>query len=43
MQFGQVVYGGDLVIPEGWDERGWTKRSERELLFWLAVDAVLEM
>jgi uridine phosphorylase len=42
VQFGQVVYGGDLVVPEGWDERGWTKRrAERELLFWLAVEAVL--
>jgi uridine phosphorylase len=42
VQFGQVVYGGDLVVPEGWDERGWTKRrAEREMLFWLAVDGVL--
>jgi len=41
VQFGQVVYGGDLVVPEGWDDRGWTKRAERELLFWLAVDAVM--
>jgi uridine phosphorylase len=43
VQFGQVVYGGDLVVPEGWDHRNWTKRTERELLFWLAVDAVLDM
>jgi uridine phosphorylase len=41
VQFGQMVYGGDLVVPEGWDARGWTgRRAERELLFWLAVDAV---
>jgi uridine phosphorylase len=44
VQFGQVVYGGDLVVPEGWDERGWTRRhAERELLFWLSVDAVLAL
>ncbi|HSV85406.1 MAG TPA: nucleoside phosphorylase [Levilinea sp.] len=41
VQFGQVVYGGDLVVPEGWDDRNWTKHSEREMLFWLAVDAVV--
>ncbi len=41
--FGQVVYGGDLVVPEGWDNRAWQeRRSDRELLFWLAVEAVLE-
>ncbi len=38
--FGQIVYGGDLVVPEGWDERNFTGRlSDRELLFRLAVDA----
>jgi len=37
---GQIVYGGDLVVPEGWDERAWFERkSDRELLFWLAVEA----
>ena len=37
---GQVVYGGDLVVPEGWDKRGWYDRtSDRELMFWLAVEA----
>jgi uridine phosphorylase len=38
--FGQVVYGGDLVVPEGWDKRAWHERvNDRELLFWLAVEA----
>jgi purine-nucleoside phosphorylase len=38
---GQVLYGGDLVIPEGWDEREWYRRgSDRERLFWLTVEAV---
>lgn len=37
---GQVVYGGDLVVPEGWDEREWNLRSsDREMLFWLSVEA----
>lgn len=37
---GQLVYGGDLVVPEGWDKRGWYDRtSDRELMFWLAVEA----
>lgn len=42
--FGQVVYGGDLVIPEGWDGREWHKRGDdRRLLFEMAVRAVQEL
>lgn len=37
---GQVVYGGDLVIPEGWDGRDWVARKDdRRLLFDVAVKA----
>lgn len=37
---GQVVYGGDLVTPEGWDGREWISRKDaRELLFNLSVKA----
>ncbi len=37
---GQVVYGGDLVSPDGWDFRGWVERGDvRTALFWLAVEA----
>ncbi len=37
---GQVVYGGDLVTPEGWDFRGWISRGDvRTALFRLAVEA----
>jgi uridine phosphorylase len=37
---GQLVYGGDLVSPEGWDYRDWIKRGDvRSALFWLAVEA----
>jgi len=42
--FGQIVYGGDLVIPEGWDGRKWSSRTViRRLLFDLAVEAVLQI
>jgi uridine phosphorylase len=42
--FGQVVYGGDLVVPEGWDGREWYDRSQdRQLIFRLAVDACLRI
>lgn len=37
---GQIVYGGDLVVPEGWDHRGWQGRTDdRHRMFWLAADA----
>ncbi len=37
---GQIVYSGDLVVPEGWDLRAWfNRKSDREILFWLAVEA----
>lgn len=40
VELGQVVYGGDLVVPEGWDGREWHRRTgDRALLFWLAVEA----
>jgi len=40
VELGQLVYGGDLVVPEGWDGRTWHKRKDsRELMFWLAVEA----
>ena len=42
--FAQIVYGGDLVVPEGWDSRGWNHRQDdRRLLFDLAVSAVLKL
>ncbi len=41
---GQVVYGGDLVVPEGWDNRNWDKRiTTRQQLFWLAVQACAQL
>ena len=41
---GQIVYGGDDVSGEQWDHRQWSTRAEvRESLFWLAVEAYLEI
>ena len=41
---GEVVYGGDLVVPEGWDDRSWLKRGNaRSMLFELAVKAVRKL
>jgi uridine phosphorylase len=44
IKLGQVVYGGDLVVPDGWDGRKWHKRvDDRRLMFELAVKAVLAL
>lgn len=41
---GQILYGGDDVSGEQWDSREWsTHRDVRESLFWLAVEACLEL
>ncbi len=42
--FGQIVYGGDLVIPEGWDHRSWVDRmDDRMTLFNLAANALVSL
>jgi uridine phosphorylase len=42
--FGQLVYGGDLVVPEGWDGRGWVSREDaRGLMLDIALEAVLRL
>ena len=42
--FAQILYGGDDVSGEEWDERGWQSRtSVREKLFWLAAEACLSL
>jgi uridine phosphorylase len=44
VKFGQILYGGDAVIPNAWDGRVWTSRKAiRRDLFWLAAEAVLEI
>lgn len=42
--FGQLLYAGDDVSGVEWDHRDWEKcTSVRERLFWLAVEAALEL
>lgn len=42
--FGQILYGGDVVIPDAWDGRDWVSRtSVRQKLFWLAAEACLDL
>jgi uridine phosphorylase len=44
VQLGQVVYAGDLVIPDGWDKRDWNSRtSVRSLLFEISVQACIRL
>ena len=42
--FGQLLYGGDDLSGNEWDSRRWLHQtSTREKLFWLAVEACLEL
>ena len=42
--FGQLLYAGDDLSGEQWDERGWVRHaSGRELLFRLAAESVLRL
>ena len=42
VQAAQLLYAGDLVVPEGWDNRGWNSRLEiRNHLFEIAIDTAL--
>ena len=42
--FGQVLYGGDDLSGENWDNRGWQSRKEvRESLFWFCADVCLTL
>jgi uridine phosphorylase len=41
---GQVLYGGDDLSRETWNNRGWQSRQEiRQSLFWLCADACLRL
>lgn len=41
---GQILYSGDDVGGTEWNSRRWTKKIElREQIFWLAVEACLEL
>jgi uridine phosphorylase len=42
--FAQMLYGGDDVSGTEWDSRQWTSRTSiREQVFWLAVEACMEL
>jgi hypothetical protein len=42
--FGQLLYGGDDLTGDEWDERGWDKLSStREKLLQLAIEACLAL
>jgi len=42
VEFGQILYGGDSLAGDEWDDRGWNGRGEiRELVLRLALDACL--
>lgn len=44
VEFGQILYGGDAVIENAYDGRGWNSRAEiRRNLFWLAAEAVFAL
>ena len=44
VDFGQILYGGDAVIPGAWDGRTWNSRKDiRRNLFWLSAEAVFEL
>ncbi len=41
---GQLLYGGDDLSGDRWDERGWTALDDlREKMFWLAAEACLSL
>lgn len=42
--FAQILYGGDDLSGDEWDNRDWLGRtSTREKLFWLAAEACLSL
>lgn len=42
--FGQVLYGGDDLSGQEWDNRAWQSRDEiRQSLFWLSAEACLAL
>jgi len=40
---GYLLYAGDSLAGERWDERGWRTHDAREDLFWLAADVCLRL
>jgi len=44
VRFGQILYAGDDLSGDVWDERAWVRHaSGREKLFWLAAESVVSL
>jgi uridine phosphorylase len=44
VRFGQILYGGDNLGGETWDQRAWERAADvRENLFWLCADICLSL
>ncbi|MCB9134496.1 MAG: nucleoside phosphorylase [Anaerolineales bacterium] len=44
VRLGQILYAGDDLSGEKWDNRGWqSRKAVRASLFWLAADACLSL
>jgi uridine phosphorylase len=44
VKFGQILYGGDNLSGEKWDNRNWQSKTDvRENLFWLCADICLSL
>ena len=44
VSFGQLLYAGDDLSGDAWDDRGWDEHTDgRELLFRLAAESVLRL
>ena len=44
VEFGQLLYAGDSVHEDGWDNRQWEKRENiRENMFFLAAKALIDL
>jgi uridine phosphorylase len=44
VEFGQLLYAGDDLSGDAWDQRGWDEHADgRELMFRIAADAVLRL
>ncbi len=44
VDYGQILYAGDDLSGEEWDNRGWQTREEiRQEVFWIAADICLQL
>ena len=43
IQLGYLLYAGDSLAGDEWDNRSWQQHSGREALFWLAAEAAVRL